>query len=379
MRVLHVSDGYLPRLGGIERQVHDLAKRQAQLGHSVRVLTAVAGATHDGVVETIRPPLRRREASGRIRYGWARRGRDHHLAYEADVVHVHASTWSPLGFLVLGSAARAGVPTVATLHSLWDYAAPLFHGADRLSRWSRWPVVWSAVSRAAAEPLERVLGSAVQVHLLPNAVDPLMWSVSARPRDPGRVVIASVGRLAARKRPTQLLRMLRRVRAAVPTDVGLEANLIGDGPLRASLQRYVNRHGMQDWVRLPGALTRVEISRVFADADIYVAPATLESFGIAALEARCAGLPVVGHAACGIAEFIQHEREGLLGHGDADMVRHLTHLATQPAALRRLREHNRGTQPSVSWQQVLERCDALYDEAFALAGVSTPRTAAMIR
>ena len=29
-------------------------------------------------------------------------------------------------------------------------------------------------------------------------------------------------------------------------------------------------------------------------SDVYVAPAILESFGLAALEARCVGLPVVG-------------------------------------------------------------------------------------
>ena len=379
MRILHVSDGYLPRLGGIERQVHDLAGRQAGLGHSVRVLTAVAGPSVGGVVEIIRPPGRRLGATGRIRYSWARHGRDHRLARDADLIHVHASTWSPLGFLVLATAARAGVPTVVTLHSLWDYAAPLFYGADRLARWSRWPVVWSAVSRVAAAPLERALGSAVQVHVLPNAVDPSTWSTPSGPRDPRRVVFASVGRLAARKRPAQLLRMLRQVRAAVPIEVRLEANLVGDGPLRASLQRYVNRHGMQGWVHLHGTLNQAEIGRVLSDADIYVAPATLESFGIAALEARCAGLPVVGHAGCGLAEFIEHGREGLLGHGDADLVRHLTHLATHPAALQQLREHNRGTRPSVTWRHVLERCDALYDEAFTVAGVATPRAAAAIR
>ena len=34
-------------------------------------------------------------------------------------------------------------------------------------------------------------------------------------------------------------------------------------------------------------------------ADVYVAPAVLESFGLAALEARCVGLPVVGVSAAG--------------------------------------------------------------------------------
>src|ERR1700726_4568638 len=43
MRIAHVSDCYLPRLGGIELQVHDLAERQAAAGHEVTVITTTAG------------------------------------------------------------------------------------------------------------------------------------------------------------------------------------------------------------------------------------------------------------------------------------------------------------------------------------------------
>ena len=35
MRIAHVSDAFMPRLGGIERQVHDLALRQLAAGHEV--------------------------------------------------------------------------------------------------------------------------------------------------------------------------------------------------------------------------------------------------------------------------------------------------------------------------------------------------------
>jgi glycogen synthase len=42
MRILHVTDGYRPRVGGIEIFVQDLARRQAEAGHDVSVLTATA-------------------------------------------------------------------------------------------------------------------------------------------------------------------------------------------------------------------------------------------------------------------------------------------------------------------------------------------------
>ena len=40
MRIAHVTDFYLPRLGGIEMHVSDLAARQVALGHEVTVVTS---------------------------------------------------------------------------------------------------------------------------------------------------------------------------------------------------------------------------------------------------------------------------------------------------------------------------------------------------
>ena len=39
MKIVHLSDCYLPRLGGIEMQVRDLARRQTAAGHEVHVIT----------------------------------------------------------------------------------------------------------------------------------------------------------------------------------------------------------------------------------------------------------------------------------------------------------------------------------------------------
>jgi glycosyltransferase involved in cell wall biosynthesis len=44
VRIVHLSDCYLPRLGGIEMQVRDLARRQLAAGHEVHVITTTPGA-----------------------------------------------------------------------------------------------------------------------------------------------------------------------------------------------------------------------------------------------------------------------------------------------------------------------------------------------
>jgi glycosyltransferase involved in cell wall biosynthesis len=166
--------------------------------------------------------------------------------------------------------------------------------------------------------------------------------------------------------------MLRHARGALPARIRLEAVLVGDGPLRQALQRYLDHHGMSDWVRLTGAADHARIARIYADADFYVAPAHLESFGIAALEARSAGLPVIAHAHSGIADFITDRVDGLLTRDDADMTARIAELASDPAGLANLARACAQVAPVITWARVLRQCDALYEQARHGAAVERP-------
>jgi len=363
MKIAHISDCYLPRVGGIERQIHQLATRQWERGDHVEVITSVGTAGGDGDGVRVRRPPSPTRRQDDICYRSSLSGCDAAIHGGFDLLHIHASTWSPLSYLTLAGATRAGIPTVVTVHSLWSYAEPLFRWADRLAGWTRWPAVWSAVSLAAARPLQRALGPNTHVAIVPNGIDADAWRISVAPRHPNRVVIATVGRLAERKRPRQLLKILREAREMVPATVRLELIMVGDGPLREVLQRTIRRHDMTDWVRLFGPANHERIRALYEDVDIYIAPAKLESFGIAALEARCAGLPVIAHANSGIASFIRDGYEGRLTHDDREMVGALVDLAISPSVRTRIRHHNVHSDPPVNWSTVLTQCDLLYDEA----------------
>ena len=93
--------------------------------------------------------------------------------------------------------------------------------------------------------------------------------------------------------------------------VSRRTNSLEDAPAGA-VARAVQPRGLGDWVDLPGRLTRFEIQQLYASADVYLAPAELESFGVAALEARCAGLPVIAMASGGVGEFVRPDIEGYL-------------------------------------------------------------------
>ncbi|HTZ44267.1 MAG TPA: glycosyltransferase family 4 protein [Jatrophihabitans sp.] len=369
MRIAHVSDGYLPRMGGIERQVQGLTHAQLTAGHDVEIVTSVSPDDRATRVP-VRGPERSGGRPGAIRYLTTFSGRDTVLAGGYDLVHVHASCASPLAWLTAASSIRAGLPTVVTTHSFWSWANPIFRGFDVALDWRSWPVTWTSVSQVAADSVAQVARPSADrpILLIPNGVDPELWRPDRLPRQRDRVVLVSVMRLATRKRPLHLLKMLRAVRERTPAGMALEVRIIGDGPKRAAMEAYLRRHRMADWVQLTGQLSQPEIRRVFDDADVYLSPAVLETFGIAALEARCAGLPVVAFGQTGVSDFIDDERNGLLVDTDAGFVDAVTRLACSAADRERLTAHNLATESGFTWPNVLRACDRAYAEAFDRVG-----------
>jgi glycosyltransferase involved in cell wall biosynthesis len=175
------------------------------------------------------------------------------------------------------------------------------------------------------------------------------------------VRLVSTMRVARRKRPVQLVRMFETLTRQVQRPLSL--TIIGDGPQRPKLERLLVMRNLQDMVTVTGRVHPAEVFRLLAEADVYVAPAVLESFGLAALEARCVGLPVVGRAASGMADFIRQGVDGMLCDSDAHMVATLRELATDDDLRTRISEHNRTVPSAFTWPNAMQHHDATY--AFA--------------
>ncbi|MEX1217632.1 MAG: glycosyltransferase family 4 protein [Acidimicrobiales bacterium] len=366
LKIALISDCYVPRLGGIEMQVHDLARQLQRAGNDVVVLTTTPGpAAIDGVrVHRIDVPLLPFDIPFTRK---AFREVTRLLVEEnVDVAHFHGGVVSPLSYLGARAAQKAGIPTVITVHCIWSYATPLFLGFNLITRWGKWPVVLSAVSEVAVGPIRKMAGKGSQVVVLPNGIENAIWSVVPVEHDQSVVTLVSVMRLAPRKRPMQLLRMVEQVVEQLPAGQKIELVIIGDGPKLSQLEKFVRSHGLNDVVKLVGRRTREEIRDIFARSDVFVAPANLESFGIAALEARCAGLPVVAKSQTGIREFVRHGQEGLLADSDADMVMQLTKIVSDETLRSRMAAHNRSTPSPVDWSDVVQRNIDAYRLAMSL-------------
>lgn len=369
MRILHVSDCYLPRLGGIEVQVADLVRAQREAGHLVEVVTATPGERLPGVHRVVARlpfdlPVHPRGTAHLLRI--MRGGR-------FDVVHVHTGAVSPFAWMGVRAAVRAGLPVVATVHSMWD---PVTRGVYRALQaafeWRRWGLVLTAVSEAAARPIRAVAGPGVPVQVVSNGLDVTAWRPSDLGAEPavregasadGPVHVVAVGRLAPRKQPMRLLKLLETARTRVPGDIPMRATIVGDGPARGRMERYLRARRM-NWVSLPGRYTRDQIKDLLAAADVFVAPAPRESFGLAALEARAAGVPVVARAQSGVADFVRPGKEGLLGRTFDDLVWSVARLTRDSALRRSIADHNRETEPvRCSWPAVLEGFARCYELA----------------
>ena len=165
--------------------------------------------------------------------------------------------------------------------------------------------------------------------------------------------------------------MMVRVRAAAPkVDVRLE--IFGDGPQRGDVEKAITRLGAHGWVTLAGRVSREELLARYAVADVYVSPAELESFGIAALEARTVGLPIVARAGTGIGEFVTDDVNGYLAESDDEMVRRLTTLAVHQSVRGRMAAYNRATPPIQDWTTVTTMAEGEYARAIGHRGAATP-------
>jgi glycosyltransferase involved in cell wall biosynthesis len=278
-----------------------------------------------------------------------------------DVVHAHLSVVAPFTAPLAAAAAHHGTPTVVTVHSLWSRLGPVPGIAVQLAGLRRAPVSWTAVSAVAARALSRHLPRGTTIGLLPNAAD-----VPGRLRDPdvsaGRSVrLVSAMRIARRKRPEALLRIFASLKES--TGLPVELVIVGDGPLRSRVEVLSDRAGLGGAVRVTGRLDPDEVFTLFAASDVYVAPAVLESFGLAALEARSVGLPVVGRCGTGLEEFVRDGIEGLLCDSDEDMVRGLVRLVSDTGLRNRLAIHNRLTRTSRTWQNSLDAHELIYARA----------------
>ncbi|TWB41130.1 glycosyltransferase [Nitrospirillum pindoramense] len=250
------------------------------------------------------------------------------------LIHAH---FGVEGVYALPLARRLGVPLVTTFHG---FDATLSTAALMLSpAWINYPLFRGRLARqgdlflcASAFIRERVLAMGfpperTQVHYI--GVD----TQAIPPRDlvEETPTILHVARLVEVKGAEYLIRAFARL---APRHPGTHLDIIGDGPLRQSLQQLAGTLGVGERVRFLGALPHAEVLARMRRAAMLVLPSVrtgsgrVEGLGMVVLEAAAAGVPVVGSRIGGIPEAVIDGQTGLLApERDAEaLARHMDAL-----------------------------------------------------
>jgi N-acetyl-alpha-D-glucosaminyl L-malate synthase BshA len=246
-----------------------------------------------------------------------------------DLVHLHYAVPHAASALlvsrVLGAAAPAMVMTLhgtdvtqlgahPSLHAVTAFAVAAADGITAPSQYLR---------GAAAE---RFGLAAERVEVIPNFVDLERFAPPARRdheagglaalfehgHDAHGPILFHVSNFRPIKRPLDLIEVLARVRRSLPA----RAVLVGDGPERDAVARRAHELGVSDAVRLLGR--RDDFCVLLRHADGFLLPSESEGFGVAALEAMAAGVPVFGYRVGGLPEVVADGAGTLVPRGDVD-------------------------------------------------------------
>jgi glycosyltransferase involved in cell wall biosynthesis len=174
--------------------------------------------------------------------------------------------------------------------------------------------------------------------VLSSGVDTERFRPPDAPRSGSRIVLGCVGRLDPVKAHDVLIDAFARV---VAGGADLELRLLGDGPLKADLERHARDLGVADRVRFPG--TVADVPEQLRDLDIFVLASHREGRPTSIMEAMASGLPVVATRVGSIPELVAEGRTGLLvDPGSTDeLARAIGTLSGDEALRRRFAEEAR--------------------------------------
>jgi glycosyltransferase involved in cell wall biosynthesis len=307
LKVLHVGKYYAPYKGGIETHLQMLC---GALSSSVDVSAMVANSCTsdkeeyiDGVYVT-RVGTKLTIASAPLCPGMISRLR----VSAADLIHIHLP--NPTAVLAYLASGHKGV-LVVTYHSdtvqqsvLGSVFEPILH---RFLRRSSAIIATSPDYLRTSDVLARHTS---RCHVVPLGIPIEEFSSCSaaevkdlKDRFGDRLVVA-VGRMVYYKGFKYLIEAM--------TNIKGHLLIIGDGPLRADLQRTAASHGVSQKVTFLGAVEKIVPYYHAASVFAFPSIARSEAFGIVQIEAMAAGKPVVNTSLDSGVPFVsQHGVTGL--------------------------------------------------------------------
>jgi N-acetyl-alpha-D-glucosaminyl L-malate synthase BshA len=198
----------------------------------------------------------------------------------------------------------------------------------------------TAVSNNLRDETFRSFKIEKEIEVIHNFVD--VQRFQKKPIDAFRRVIAPGGEriilhasnFRKVKRVLDVVKIFAIVNAAIPTKL----LFVGDGPERPVAESLARELGVASDIRFVGKQEQME--EILAVGDLFLLTSDYESFGLAALEAMAAGVPVISTNAGGLPEInIEGETGYLSNVGNVDeMAKHAMHILKDDVTLQQFKQ-----------------------------------------
>lgn len=293
LNILRVSTDVYPEvLGGGSLHAHLMSSRQAGAGHDVTVLTSDHGDS-DAPRQEYRDgyEIRRYRELGNplgnsITPGLFEALRK--LRFDVDVVHAHSHLYLSTNIAATFSQFDE-TPLVVTNHGLHSQSAPEWFNQAFLRTIGRF--TFDSADRVLCytntdEQRVRDLGVSAPIKVIHNGIDCETFRPVAEEDTNPRVLF--VGRLKKSKGVQRLVDAFARL------DVEkAQLDIVGEGPLDASLRTRCREHGISESVTFHGRVPNEELPELYSRSAVFALPSTREGLPRTVLEAMACGTPVV--------------------------------------------------------------------------------------
>ena len=221
----------------------------------------------------------------------------------------------------------------------------------------------TAVSQNLRDETYKTFQIEKEIRVIYNFVD--VQRFSRKPIDAFRKVIAPDGERilmhASNFRKVKRVQDVVRIFHAVNKQIPSRLLFVGDGPERSTAEDLARELGVCDEIRFVGKQEQME--DILAIADLFLLTSDYESFGLAALEAMAAGVPVVSTNAGGLKEINEDGVTGYMANiGDvATMSKQAISILKDDSVLERFKENAAAHARKFDIHSIVPEYERLYE------------------
>jgi colanic acid/amylovoran biosynthesis glycosyltransferase len=223
-----------------------------------------------------------------------------------DLNHVHIHFASTVGLLL---AKTFPVTISITIHGPAEFEEPAsFHLREKIEA----ATFICAISNYGRSQLTKASNPDQweKFETVPLGMDPEVFIPSPKSSfEHSSFDVISVGRLSPEKAQRILIDAVARL---VAEGRRVRLRLVGEGPDRLALERYIDACGLSDTVRLEGALNQDQLRTLYRESDAFALASIAEGVPVVLMEAMAMEIPCVATRITGIPELIQDGLDGLL-------------------------------------------------------------------